>query len=261
MDWEPLRADHSIDTASVSIVLTQRLDPDAFDDLSYLGRKIAKESGFNDRIDALEPIELVPGKQQTIQLNATQNRRIIHRRLDQSNVPVDELHIAPNNLSFVTRRYQNWTTFYGLVGATLGAFNSVGGVMEKIRNVRLQYIDRFKSTTTDANHFHVIKEDSKFLTAPLRGQKNALHVHSGWFDYETTMIRRLTNVNIDSSEVDANSAPGERRNLVILTLAQVEAVTGSLDRPYERLDLLHDYLKLTLRDIITAEAANRIALT
>jgi hypothetical protein len=62
----------------------------------------------------------------------------------------------------------------------------------------------------------VIRRDSLFITPAVNDKRAALHVHSGWFDFENTETRMLTNVNIDVSESDTAARNAGFRALTII---------------------------------------------
>src|SRR5262249_29625227 len=126
---------------------------------------------------------------------------------------------------------------------------------------RLEFIDRFRSTSADADQFEVLLSTSPYLASAVTGKRYGLHTHCGWFDFEARDIRQLTNVNIDVADIDVPPPPDAVRRIAILTMTQFEALNGEvLDRPIERLNALHDHLKAIFSDIITPEAAARVAL-
>ena len=270
MNWEPARADRSIERATASIALATPLDANTFDELIVAGRKAAAAHSLTDRIDLLEGITIQAAQQPTtggIDLSQIAStlprvppRRVVFRRLDAENVSVDELSIGMQQIAVGTVRYRRWTDFNSLLSASLTALQQIHPIIENVKLVRLEYVDRFQSVPGGADHFEVIQRDSVFLAPILRDKSAALHVHSGWFDFESANVRQLTNINIDVNDVPIPPPSDPRRNISILSLGQFEALTGTLDRPMERLDELHTYLKLTFRRIITLDAAQRVGL-
>jgi hypothetical protein len=104
----------------------------------------------------------------------------------------------------------------------------------------------------------VIEKTSDYIAPKLREKGVALHVHSGWFDYEPP-VRKLTNVNIDVNDL-AVPVPENRRSLTVLTLGQFEALDGVLQDPTSQMDILHDYLKDIFGATIAKGAAARVSL-
>jgi uncharacterized protein (TIGR04255 family) len=262
MDWEPARADHSIERATASISFTDSLDPNAFDELIVAGRKAAATHNLTNRIDLLEPITIQQPASGKIDLTQIPMplRRVVFRRLDTEGVSVDELSIGMQQIAVGTLRYRRWADFYSLLSTSLTALQQIYPVIENVKTVRLEYVDRFQSILGGGDHFEVIRRDSAFLPPIVGDKPAALHVHSGWFDFETPNVRQLTNVNIDVSDVTVPPPPEPRRNVSILSMGQFEALTGTLDKPVERLVSLHDYLKSIFGRIITPDAAARVAL-
>lgn len=262
MNWEPSRADHSIDRATVSITLQDPIDLNTLDELVVVTRKVAFAHNLMDRIDAPEPITIAAGEQQVVALgpNRAMSRRVVFRRLDAEGLAVDEIAIASTHIAVGTLRYRRWADLFGLTTELANTLNATFPLLDRVKIVRLEYVDRFVSAIGGGDHFDVISRTSPYLTAVAGTKEAALHVHSGWFDFETKALRRLTNVNIDVTDIAIPPPTEPRRKITILTMCQHEALAGSVDAPLSRLDAIHDYLKSVLSEIITTEAAARIAL-
>src|SRR2546430_1022781 len=99
-------------------------------------------------------------------------------------------------------QYRRWEDFFKLILSSIGALDNIYPVTQNVKSVRLEYTDRFRSNSEDADHFEVISKDSEFLVPVVRNKKTAMHVHSGWFDFETPTIRQLTNINIQVAELN-----------------------------------------------------------
>jgi uncharacterized protein (TIGR04255 family) len=263
MNWEPARADHSIERATASIVLIAPLDANTLDELIVAARKAAAVHNLTDRIDLLEPVTIQQPASGRVELSLGgmhPTRRVLFRRLDTDNLAVDELSIGVEQIAVGTLRYRRWADFYSLLSASLTALQQVYAIVQNVRSVRLEYVDRFRSAPGGADHFEVVQRDSVFLTPVVRDKSAALHVHCGWFDFETANIRQLTNINVDVNDVPTPPPHDPRRTVSIVTMGQFEALAGPLDRPIERFEQLHDYLKSMFGRIITADAAQRVAL-
>ena len=259
MDWEPARADHSIDRATAQLDLQAPLDADTFDELIIAARRFAAEHNLTNRLDLTDPIEVPAGAGALFQFgpeNAAP-RRVVFRRMDSEGIPVEELSIAIHRITISTIRYNRWIDFFRLIERGLIALTPVA---QNTRIVRLQYVDRFQSIPGGADHFEVIDRASRFLTPAVADKAAALHIHSGWFDLEPNDLRRLTNVNIDVQDISLPPPPDPRRKIAILTLGQIKSLAGPLDNPLASLAMLHDYLKALFSNIITQDAANRVAL-
>lgn len=262
MDWELSRADHSIERVTVHFNLYEPLDLNAHDELVIAGRDVAKKQKLTNRADFPDSIRLAsePGTAVQIPLPNLPPRRVVFQRLDNERVSVDELSIGMQEIQIGTLRYRRWKDLNKLIITIISALDKVYPITKATKSIRLEYVDRFQSVPGGADHFEIINRDSKFVNPHLAGIENAFHCHSGWFDFETKNRRRLTNVNIGISDIGTPLPPDPRRKIRILTMAQLEALKGKLDKPLERLDGLHDYLKLIFRDIITQETANRVKL-
>ena len=163
MNWEPSRADHSIDRATVSMVLATPLDANTFDEVIVAGRKAAAARQLMDRVDQLEAVELVAG--QPIDMNSMPPRRVVFRRLDLEKVPVDELSISANRIAVGTIRYSGWKNLFDLLSSSVEALDAICSITQKVRTVRFDYVDRFLSTSETADHFEVIDRNSDFLNS------------------------------------------------------------------------------------------------
>jgi uncharacterized protein (TIGR04255 family) len=262
MNWEPARADHSIDRAVATITLPQPITANTLDELVVAARKVAAAHQLTDRVDLQDAIEVPAGSGGVIIGLGTfaPPRRVVFRRLEAGGASVEELSVGVQQLAFASTRYRRWANFYHLIATAVASLDQVYPVTQNAKSVRLEYIDRFRSAPGGADHFDVLSRDSKYLTAAVKDKDKALHVYSGWFDFETPTIRRLTNLNIDVNDIPIPPPPEPRRTVSILSMGQFEAIEGVLDKPIERLDVLHDYLKTTFGSIITPEAAARVAL-
>jgi uncharacterized protein (TIGR04255 family) len=261
MNWEPAHADHAIDRAVATLTMLDQVDLNTFDELLLSGRKAAESYGLTRRLEQQEPIDVPPGGQAIIVTdNYLLRRRVLFQRIDPAtNSILDELAIGMGRMGFATTRYRGWAHFFPFIEDVFGSLEQVVKAVGVIKIARLEYFDRFQSVSGGADHFDVICRTSSYLPAGLREKGAALHAHTGWFDYEENDIRRLTNVNIDVN--DLMSAPaGQRRSITMLTLAQLEALKGSLSDPMGQLDRLHGYLKDVFRETITHETATRIRL-
>jgi hypothetical protein len=90
MNWEPARADHSIDRVVATISFPAPLDANTFDDLVVAGRNAAAVHNLVDRAEFAEPIAL-PAGQNIINigldlLQSAPARRVVFRRMEASNI-------------------------------------------------------------------------------------------------------------------------------------------------------------------------------
>jgi uncharacterized protein (TIGR04255 family) len=264
MHWEPARADHSIDRVVATLNFPSPIDANSFDEIVVAARKAAAVHHLTNRMDVMEPVT-VPAGQNVINLGlefGAPPRRIIFRRIEQgTDVALEEFSISPQRITLMTIRYQRWVNFFQILKSTVNDIATSYPAIPPVRSVRLEYVDRFNSTISDADHWEVINKDSDYLAPTVRGKNNAFHVHSGWFDFETPEIRWLTNINIDINDVEIPPPPEPIRRITVLSLAQVEMLgADNLDNPLDRIDTLHGHLKSIFASIITPEAAARIAL-
>jgi uncharacterized protein (TIGR04255 family) len=259
MDWEPAHADHSIDRAVVTLNWRQPIDANTFDEMIVAGRKAAAAHHLTNRVDLQDAFELPPGGGMiALGGNFAPPRRVAFQRLDQAKTAVEEFSIGMQRITFFTQRYRRWENLRQIMVEVIGSLEPISPIMQNVKTARVEYIDRFQSKPGGADHFEVIEKTSDHITPKLREKGAALHVHSGWFDYEPP-IRRLTNVNIDVNDLSM-PVPENRRNLTVLTLGQFEALEGVLQDPTSQIDVLHDYLKGIFRATITKEAAVRVSL-
>jgi len=229
-----------------------------FDELVVAGRKAAELHQLTDRADLLDGLEVPSGGMIVLNQFTAQPRRVVFRRLDQLGNPVEEFSLGMQRIGFLTQRYRRWANLRQMMTEILGSLEQVSPIMQNVKAARLEYLDRFQSKLGGADHFEVIEKTSDYVAPKLREKGAALHVHSGWFDYEPP-IRKLTNVNIDVNDLSV-PLPENRRNITVLTLGQFEALEGVLQDPTSRVHTLHDYLKDIFRATITTEAAVRVSL-
>jgi uncharacterized protein (TIGR04255 family) len=261
MNWEPAHADHSIDRAVVTLTFNKPIDANTFDELVVEGRRAAAAHHLTHRMDLPDALEPPPGGGMiVVGSNFTPPRRVVFQRLDETSTVVDEFSIGIQRMAFATLRYRRWANIRQPMTEITGALQQISPVMQNVRAVRVEYLDRFQSNPGGADHFEVISRRSNYLTPCLRDKGDALHIHSGWFDYEPGgKVRRLTNVNIDVNDLSAPS-PENRRRLTVLTLGQFEVLDGVVEDPVAQMDILHDYLKKIFGEAITEEAAARVSL-
>jgi uncharacterized protein (TIGR04255 family) len=263
MDWEPFRADHSIERVAITLTFATRIDGDVFDDLLILLRKSANALQMNKRVEVSEPLPIEPDAEGFLRMDLTLGpppsaRRVVFQRLTPEGVVIDEVALSVQTFILGTAGYRSWQEFFDLLQKILSALTPISPLLNNLSKVKLEYWDRFVSKNLNADQFEILNRESSLLTNAVRKKSHAFHVHSGWFDFETPNIRSLTNANVDTNNVGVGDAA--RRNIAVFTLGQVECLKGELDRPLERLSELHIALKTTFRDIISAEAAERVKL-
>jgi uncharacterized protein (TIGR04255 family) len=260
MNWEPAHADHSIDTVSVVITLDSPLDPDVFDEVIVAGRKAAAVHQFVNRVESLDPVQLQPGQEIIFAgPNMIQQRRVAFQRLADG-AAIGEFSIGISSFVLTYSRYANWTDFKTMGFDLLNAIQKVAPILTGVRSIQLQYLDRFTSTSVGADPFEVVSRSSSLLASVLADKTRAFHCHSGWFDYLGHDRRKLTNVNVGLVDNSPPSPEDTLSKLTFLTMARIEMVAGVLHQPLDELTSLHDYLKAVFEDIITDEAASRVAL-
>lgn len=261
MNWEPSRADHSIERATLTVSFGSRFNDDSLDELVVALRKSANQEGFTARHDQPDPIEFTVGEGVPVHLNmAMSPRRVEFQRLSPEHQLVDAVSIGGQNLMLTTFRYQRWGQFFELLCKFHSDLAKVQPLDTLISKVRLEYIDRFQSAVPEADYFEVIDQDSPFMTRNSRSKAKAFHVHSGWFDFEAPNVRFLTNINVDTLEQIVPGSNDIQKTISILTLRQSESLNGNLDNAVKHMERLHDDLKVMYSNIITKEAAARVAL-
>jgi hypothetical protein len=218
-----------------AITLSTPLDANTFDELVVAGRKAVAAIGLSDRIDLAEPVELPsppPGGVLDLTQFAT-SRRVIFRRLDAEKVAVDELSIGMQRIAVGTLRYRRWSDLFGLLTTSLTALDAIFPITQRAKAVRVEFVDRFQSIPGGADHFEIIRRDSEYLTPVVARKEAALHVHSGWFDFEEGPdVRRLTNINIDVNDIPIPPPPDPRRKISVLSIGQFENFKVFLTDPW-----------------------------
>lgn len=268
MQWEPARADHSIDRALVSIKLRRAIDPDLFDELTVVGRKAASQLSLTNRVETVDPIEVqategADGIKAQIRLDRLPRanpRRVHFQRLEPDGGIAYEFAIGQQLITFATLRYRRWADFEELMTSIWNSLMEAGLNTVEIKAARLEYLDRWISHPGGGDHFQVISQETVHLTRTAAEKSFALHVHSGWFDFMSDTIRQLTNVNIDIQDVPVGSPGDNQRKIRITTMREHEALMGVLDDPLGRVNEIHIGLKSLYRSTITLEAAHRVGL-
>lgn len=270
MDWEPYRADHSIDRVISLLSFSAELNVDQFDSLVVVARKAATAAGLTDRVEFVEPVQLSTsdGGPRVINVDlssggASLPRRVVSRRLDASDKPADEFSVSRKQIGFTTHRYRRWADYIKEFKDILSEIQVELHRSDNIEFnvVKLQYIDRFLSTTPRSDHFQVISNESPFIPGVLRSVTENFHSHTGWFDLDEAGARYLNNINVDIVDTMDAKTGTTRRRVSILTLRQTPQDGSVISRnPVDDLGRLHSALKDTYRMLITKEAADRVAL-
>jgi uncharacterized protein (TIGR04255 family) len=271
MNWEPAHADHSIDNVVILASFEHPLDPDTFDEMVVAVRKSANSHGFTQRSDQQEPLQIatppvnVLGAGQNVMISIggsddSIRRRVIYREIAEGAV-IGEFSVGAQSVSLTTARYRRWANFSKTFIELFQTLDKTAQILSKTKSIRLQYVDRFLSIPGGGNHFEVLSPSSPYIVEALKhSSETAFHVHSGWFDMTEPGVRKLTNVNVDVNDLSGPLPPDMKRQLSILCMGQDEALAGALSDPVERAQSLHLYLKNLFGNIISPEAATRVAL-
>jgi uncharacterized protein (TIGR04255 family) len=268
MNWNPIHADHAIESVQAVAFFETAIEPDIFDELVVGVRRLASAHGLTNRQEIPEPIGMSghtglvasPG----VMINVgppNLRRRVIFRQLLGANV-AQEFSIGAESVVIATTQYRRWANFSKMTRELFETLEATAPlVTQKIKIVRLQYVDRFRSEALDADHFEVVEKNSRFMVSAIPSPAIAFHVHSGWFDLEPGGgVRILTNVNVDANDISEQISGKQMRDLGILTMCQHESLTGVLDGPLQRIEALHIYLKSLFGQVVSPQAASRVSL-
>ncbi|MBX3520649.1 MAG: TIGR04255 family protein [Xanthobacteraceae bacterium] len=261
MNWEPVHSDHSIDNVSAIFVFQANLS-DMFDDLAVAAKKASARFELTHRAEFIEPIELPAGSGvANFEIDGRNvPRRVAYQRLDDQRRVIDELSISATKLTLTTARYRRWADFYERLVGIYRDMQIYSAVNFSIKSVQLQYLDRFLSLTDEASHFQVLDTSSRYLVPAVSNIQNALHVHSGWFEFNSNEVRQLTNVNIDVGQAHHIVSGDLRKSVSILTMRKLEALSGDLEDALGCANDLHNGLKDLFRSVVTTAAASRVGL-
>jgi uncharacterized protein (TIGR04255 family) len=262
MNWEPAHADHSIDNVLAVIAFEDAVDANTFDEIVVSVRKVAAEHQLTTRVDIQEPVlppGLVPGQVIFDTGNLAFRRRVAFQRVV-NNASIAEFSVGMQNIGLSTSRYTKWSDFRAILLKLTNSMAAHFPLSSKVKSIQLQYTDRFDSTIVGADFFEVISKSSPFVPIAATKRTRALHVHSGWFDYSGPGERTLTNINIDIVDNSEPAPPDAKTKITLLTFARLDALSGTIPDPFERLTALHGYLKNVFGETITREAAARVAL-
>ncbi|SRR6266851_470794 len=265
MNWEPAHADHSIDHVILLATLERPLDLDNFDEMVVAVRKSANSHGFLHRLDQQEPIQIPAAPaafgngQSMMLLDDTLRRRVVYRQIAE-NAVIGEFSIGAQSISLTTSRYRRWANFFDTFVDLFQTLDNAAQILSKTKSVRLQYVDRFRSLPGGGDHFELLSRSSPYIVEAVKQVDAAFHVHSGWFDLREPGVRKLTNVNVDVTDLSGPVPPDMRRQLTILCMGQDEALVGNLSSPIDRAGALHIDLKNLFGNIITEGAATRVSL-
>jgi uncharacterized protein (TIGR04255 family) len=177
--------------------------------------------------------------------------------------------MLPRQLSLQTQRYTRWAPFRAAFSKIALPLAEDYTATVSTSAVQLEYVDRFLWTGTweDFDVSQLIKSNP-LISERATQAKQQWHCHTGWFDWPSPTLRRLTIANVDV--VSAGPTPNLLRPSVgIQTSLQEGAFAGPegdivATMPdaeiIPRLDQQHLDLKELLRTIISDSTAKQIGL-
>jgi len=264
--WQTINPAHAIQSASAIVTFSEeitsfvvkRLSDALRTDAQALG--LIKEEPINMMLFQLQPGGVAQTKPST-QAGTT------FQRVQGSNV-VQSLSVTTQALRLDTFAYTRWIAFREQMDKFLTKAMPLVAQASQVNSIALEYVDFFYATDAgSADAQLIIDRGSDLIARKAFNRRSPFHSHSGWFESETAVGRRL--VNIDVTVNDAAGPVGIRRAITIRTheseqvidLASVKAAEF-LDASVilAAMDVLHVSLKKRRRSVLTRDAAAMISL-
>lgn len=292
MRWQPAHEAHAIERVNLTFQLADAIPPKPWQAiLSAISAEMPKE-GFTNTFDEHEPnLNVVPvagqqphvvpgGLGPLIQFGmggpVPPFQFVVSGRTFQSlngGELREEVQVQRRRLAYSATIYNGWEAHRGRALTLLGPYLDRVLPMVNVETVKLEYWDRFvfDGPGPEAAFGELLHADSRYLPGFAFTTDQLWHSHVGHFMPAADGVRRLINVNVDVIDLldpvvsgQLPGAPAPRRSVGVYTMAQDSLGEGLSPNAsagtVSMLDELHTILKAVFGDVITAEAADRIAL-
>jgi hypothetical protein len=190
--------------------------------------------------------------------------------MDENGRVLDRFVVAEDALLAQTFSYIRWMPFFERARRFYELLFDFYGV-NALKAARLEYWDRFEHRDVSGTRdlARLIRSDSPYIAKEAFDHDDLWHSSIGRFDYTSEGYRRLLNVRVDV--VDGRLTDGHQgRIAAIHTMAQDSPAAEapepkaselrSLSSALSAVSQQHDLLKSVLSQVISKEAASRIAL-
>jgi len=265
LQFAPVLPRHAIERCAASIAFTPSIPDKAFERLAQSAASSITAQGFTVAPTMAFGFQVTSDGQMTPLPQASAPRNFTSK--EQSNT----ITMTPDGIVWTTVNYVRWPPFIGEFERFVLPLLAELLQTVSIAAVKLEYWDRF-IWSGDWDNFDVqklIRAESPFVVEAAVARTKQWHSHAGWFDKEGS-LRRLTNINVDVSEiVSAPPIPARPSVGIYSALTDQGNVPGygqvdltKLDGSFviERLESQHLALKDILGHIVSDDMANRISL-
>lgn len=284
MRWELAHPNHAIERVSVSFHFSEGIPTKPWQSILNSAALELPKKGFNDSSDDVEinlaqivapniraqNPELAAAGPANIPGQSIQSRVAgrTFRVLSGSDV-LEEVTLHRQRLLYASTRYDGWARFKDRLLAVVNPFLGAALPIVNLNVLKLEYWDRFvfDGSLEDVDYRDLLRPTSRHLPSFPFDTRELWHSHVGYFTPAAETNRILVNVNVDVLDLkEAEAAPtaSQRRSVGIYSMAQEtlgQAVSPSdAAGALPNLDFMHHILKQALADVITDEAAERIAL-
>lgn len=182
-----------------------------------------------------------------------------------------ELRVERSSIIFRTSTYSRWAVVWPKARIFLHALLPVYVGQARISAIALNYVDKFfwNGSIEQCRPALLLRQGSPYVCPHVFAASDLWHSHTGLFIRHDAATKRLLNINVDC--LDEKQPERPRRTVVIRS-----SLTDMLNQEgYDPTDLhagmamefvdthmenMHSFSKVTLRDTITDEMSQRIAL-
>lgn len=188
---------------------------------------------------------------------------------DVQSILTNQLEVHATHLTYQTWRYANWTSEAKTVRNLLVPALALASQGVAIAAVRLEYLDRFyfDGEASAASAGDLLKSDSGLLAPHIFEAPNLWHSHTGKFEDENDVGRRLLLVNADYQDLTGPALVG-KRSLQLMTAVEEQYAHQGKEVSSEEvesflsstLDDLHDKLIALFKEVVNAGFAKENGL-
>ncbi|MGY4237296.1 uncharacterized protein (TIGR04255 family) [Bradyrhizobium sp. USDA 4449] len=260
MDFEPINADHAVQSAAFSVILDGPVSQGA---VQALGRRRDLTSEL-PAVQTPEAIELnLPGPSGAPVPRRMLGVQLAHLRPD--GTPAWALRLMGQELAVECTRYTRWARVWETARRYLTTGLEVippGDRARRIANLAHVVVDQFVANRETYNLLSLLKE-SRFIAGVAFRAGPTWHNHVGWFEKAADDSHLwLNQLNIDAVR-DPNNGQllvqiTHNQDVRFHTAIELAAVDGILD---ETMNRLHNQNKSILYELLNDEMAQKIGIS
>lgn len=269
-NFEPIHAAHAIEQVAFVVQFDRPFNDSVFSDIKEISKQF--ETKLPGKME-IQSMSFALGSQPVIQPQQAPTGLILRRMAPDGSVEA-ELRIERNSLTFLTTLYSRWDAIWsqasGYFNILLPLYLAQNGV--RLLAVSQNYVDKFSwaGVLADCAPHYLLRQESKYVSKHIFDTKEFWHSHTGCFIRMSNFVKRLLNVNVDF--LDEPYREGSRRVISITTVLTDQFNQAGHDEYLAnqqdtiamintRMQDMHLYGKEILRDLITHQMSQRIALT